>query len=155
MKMPRSHFNLNNQINQTPQTLLVPQCKTWDQLPGCRFCIQTCRHQTLRFYHFRISIDFEHWTGVDISLNIADFICSCKVTNILMVMFKTVSSKGGCYDLIIRWWRCVQVQVLLFVDVIFFLYIFQLSMFYTGPRENFKPRIQISVVISSYQVNNS
>ena len=55
-KMPRSHFNLNNQINQTPQTLLIPQCKTWDQLPGCRFCIQTCRHQNLWFYHFRISM---------------------------------------------------------------------------------------------------
>ena len=71
---------------------------------------------------FRISIDFEHWTGVDISLNIADFIYSCKVTNISMVIYKTVSSKWGCYDLIIRWWRYVQVQVLLFVDVIFFLY---------------------------------
>ena len=138
--MPRSHFNLNNQINQTPQTLLVPQCKTWDQLPGCRFCIQTCRHQTLPHIN-------RLWTGVDISLNIADFICSYKVINILMVLFKTVSRTGGCYDLIIRWWRYVLVQVPLFVDVIFFLFIYQLSIYYTGPREN-----QISVVISSYQV---
>ena len=102
---------------------------------------------------FRISIDFEHWTGVDISLNIADFIHSCKVTNISMVIYKTVSRNGGCYDLIIRWWRYVQVQVLLFVDVIFFLYEY-LSIINVLHRSGRKSNLGCDQFLSSHHLKN-